>query len=231
MVKVPDGGSGEFDHAMAQRVQYQAPPLLEEELASTPLGQFRKWFADAVAAGLPEPNAVSLATCGLDGPSVRMVLAKEVRPEGVRFFTNRMSRKARQIEDDPRVAMGFAWIPLHRQVLIRGRAEPLPRAVAESYFSGRPRDDRLGAWVSMQSAPIESRASLYKRVVQVAEEFPEGMEVPMPDYWGGYLVRASSVEFWQGQPSRLHDRLRFKATTDYPWLDEAAAWTVERLQP
>lgn len=223
--------STDVDRMMSLRVGYQAPPLLEQDLAPSPLGQFRRWFADAVAAGIPEPNAMSLATIGPDGPGVRMILAKSVRADGIQFFTNKRSRKGRDIEYDPRVAACFAWITQHRQVVFRGSAEELDRGVALQYFRGRPRDARIGAWASDQSAPIESRDLLRQRAREATGRFAEEVDVPMPDAWGGYLIRVSSVEFWQGQPSRLHDRLRFVARSSFPWLDHSGAWAVERLQP
>ena len=217
--------------AMQARVVYEVPGLHESELAAEPLTQFARWFGDAEAAGVPEPNAMSLATSGPDGPSVRVVLAKEVAADGIRFFTNLGSRKARDIEFDPRAAVVFAWIAQHRQVRFTGTVELLGRDECEVYFRTRPRGAQIGAWASRQSAVLDSRDDLAQRAAAVASTHPEGAPVPLPDHWGGYLIRPTEVEFWQGQPSRLHDRLRFRAIDPGARLDDPRAWQVERLFP
>lgn len=217
--------------AMQARVVYEVPGLHESELATQPLAQFARWFGDAEAAGVPEPNAMSLATCGPDGPSVRVVLAKEVAADGIRFFTNLGSHKARDIEFDPRAAVVFAWIAQHRQVRFTGTVELLGRDESEEYFRTRPRGAQIGAWASRQSTVLDSREDLAQRAAAVARTHPEGAPVPLPDHWGGYLIRPTAVEFWQGQPSRLHDRLRFRAIDPGARLDDPQAWQVERLFP
>lgn len=218
----------------ALRVRYLAPGLDEKTIASSPLAQFDLWFSDAVAAGVPEPNVISLATCGPDGPSVRSVLAKFVTGEGIRFFTNTRSQKAEQIRANPAVAATFAWITQHRQVLIRGVASLLPDDEVAKYFEARPRDAQIGAWASDQSQVIESREVLQAEVARVSARFGNESEpIELPPHWGGYLIRAVSVEFWQGQPSRLHDRLRFTASDQAipPDLDDEKGWILERLCP
>lgn len=222
------------DDMMALRVRYEAPGLGESSVAKSPLQQFDRWFEDAVAAGVPEPNTIALATCAEDGPSVRSVLAKSVSADGIRFFTNTESHKARQIAANPKVAATFAWITQHRQVLFRGSAALLPHDEVAAYFAGRPRGAQIGAWASHQSQVIESREALRREAAAATERFSDvAVSIPVPPHWGGYLIRATSVEFWQGQPSRLHDRLRFAATdpADPPALDSAEGWDLQRLSP
>lgn len=216
--------------AMSARVSYDVPGLGEDEAASDPLTQFRIWFEQAAGTGISEPNAMSLATNGPDGPSVRIMLAKQVDPSGVVFYTNLTSAKARDIEHDPRVACVFAWIPMHRQIRFRGPAELVSRAEVEEYFATRPRDAQLGAWSSHQSAPMRAKTVLTDRVAEIEQRFA-GAEVPPPPFWGGYRIRPATVEFWQGQPSRLHDRLRYEAEQPGARLDDPAAWRVVRLFP
>jgi pyridoxamine 5'-phosphate oxidase len=222
------------DDMMALRVRYEAPGLGESSVAESPLQQFDRWFEDAVAAGVPEPNTIALATCAEDGPSVRCVLAKSVAADGIRFFTNTESHKARQIAANPSVAATFAWITQHRQILFRGSAARLSSAEVAAYFAGRPRGAQIGAWASRQSEVIESRDTLRQDAAVASRRFEDqSVPIPVPAHWGGYLIRATSVEFWQGQPSRLHDRLRFSATdpNDPPPLDTAEGWVLERLSP
>lgn len=215
---------------MSARVVYDVPGLAEDQAAADPLTQFRAWFTDAAGSGISEPNAMTLATNGPDGPDVRVMLAKEVGPEGVAFFTNLTSAKARQIEYDPHVATVFAYVPMHRQIRIRGLAEQVGRQEVAEYFATRPRDAQIGAWASHQSAPMRSKEQLAERVAQAEARFAGG-EVPPPAFWGGYRIRPVSVEFWQGQPSRLHDRLRFDSRRPGARLDDADAWRVTRLYP
>lgn len=214
---------------MATRITYDVPGMADDEIEPDPLNQFRRWFEDAAAAGISEPNAMSLATCGPDGPSVRVVLAKSVDRHGLSFYTNLASDKAREIEHDPRVSAVFAYITQHRQIRVRGRATPLPREVVATYFADRPRGAQIGAWASRQSQAMSSRAELGRRVAEVERRFPG--EIPLPDFWGGYLIEADDVEFWQGQPSRLHDRLRYERVQPGALLDEPAGWRVVRLFP
>jgi pyridoxamine 5'-phosphate oxidase len=212
-----------------RRIDYLSGPLVEQDLAATPLLQFAQWLHEANEAGIEEPNAMTVATVDPTGqPHVRTILCKEVVAEGFVFFTNYDSDKGRQIDENPRVALCFHWQPMHRQVRVTGLAERLPDAESDAYFGSRPRDAQLGAWSSAQSQVITDRDELRVRWEQALQRFAD--EVPRPANWGGYLVRPTSVEFWQGQPSRLHDRLRFTAPGTGR-LDDAQPWTVERLAP
>ncbi|WP_432573629.1 pyridoxamine 5'-phosphate oxidase [Kineococcus sp. SYSU DK005] len=218
-----------------RRVDYGERSFDETDLAATPLEQFRAWYSEAVAADVPEPNATTLATTGPDGASARTVLLKGVDARGFVLYTNQRSRKAAAIAHDPRVALLFTWHGLHRQVAVRGRAEVVPRAETEAYFASRPYGSRIGAWASEQSQPIASAAELHAREAELRRRFPDTgspHDVPAPPHWGGYLVRAAEVEFWQGRTSRLHDRLVLLSRDGAPAaLDDAAAWRLERRQP
>jgi pyridoxamine 5'-phosphate oxidase len=199
-------------------------PLTEETLAATWLEQFRHWFAEAVAAPeIVEPNAMVVATADRSGvPSARTVLLKAVDERGFVFYTNYESRKATEIGMNPAVSLVFPWHPIGRQVIVGGTAERVDRAETEAYFATRPRSSQLGAWASPQSRVV-TRAELEAALADVAARFPEPEPVPAPPHWGGLLVRPRTVEFWQGRPGRLHDRLRFR--------DTGQEWIVERLAP
>jgi pyridoxamine 5'-phosphate oxidase len=213
------------------RVAYDRGELREDSLPPAPLAAFAAWLADALAAGLPEPNAMVLATADAAGrPTARTVLLKGVDAAGFRFFTHHGSRKARAIAENPRVALLFPWHALHRQVTVLGTVVCMPAAESAAYFATRPRDSQLAAWVSRQSEPLAGRAELERRQAEMARRWPDGAPVPMPETWGGYLVRAESVEFWQGGGARLHDRLRYEAVAPAP-LDDPAAWTLRRYAP
>ncbi len=200
------------------------PELDESMLASDPMAQFSAWFADAQGAGLPEPNAMVLSTVSAQGlPRARTVLLKAHGPDGFTFYTNRTSGKGQDLAATPRACLLFPWYALHRQVIIQGAVTPLTQDESEPYFHSRPRGSQLGAWASRQSTVITSRAVLDERYRRLAERWPEPQPVPMPDFWGGYLVRHEIVEFWQGQANRLHDRLRYRR--------EGSSWLVERLSP
>ena len=201
-----------------------ATGLTEESLAPTWLAQFRRWFADAVAAPeIVEPNAMVVATATAAGrPSVRTVLLKAVDESGFVFFTNYDSRKGTEIAANPAVSLLFAWHPLHRQVIVGGTVERVDRVVTEAYFAGRPRGAQLGAWASPQSRVV-TRDQLNRAVEDLAMRYPEGTAVPAPPHWGGFLVRPDAVEFWQGRVDRPHDRLRY--------VREGDSWLVERLAP
>jgi pyridoxamine 5'-phosphate oxidase len=205
---------------------YEDARLDESDLAADPLSQFDTWFADAVGAELPEPNAMILATVNADGtPSTRTVLLKGYGPEDFRFFTNHGSRKARAIAGNPRVSLLFPWHPLHRQVIVEGTAERLSREESAAYFRTRPHGSQLGAWASEHQSAVVGREELESRYAELARRWPD--EVPLPDFWGGYRVVPTSVEFWQGRPNRMHDRLRYRR----PHAAEPDKWVVERLSP
>ena len=211
------------------RVSYDAGTLVEGDLLATPLAQFGAWFDEALRVGLPEPNAMIVATAVDDVPSARTVLLKEADARGFAFYTNLGSRKGRELAANPRASLVFPWFAMHRQVVVVGDVTPVPREEAAAYFASRPLGSRLGAWASRQSEIIEGRDVLDARYAEVAERF--GDDVPLPEFWGGRLVRPVTVEFWQGRESRLHDRLRFRRVTSAARLDDAAGWVVERLSP
>lgn len=207
----------------ALREQFMAEGLDHDALAADPVDQFQRWYQQAIDARLPEPNALSLATVDPDGqPSLRTVLLKLYDADGFVFFTNYESRKARQMDHNGRVALLFPWVALARQVKILGRAARIPTAESLKYFATRPRGSRIGAWSSPQSQVISSRSLLEEKVAEMKRRFGDG-EVPLPHFWGGYRVVPSSIEFWQGRESRLHDRFRYTREQD--------AWRIERLAP
>jgi pyridoxamine 5'-phosphate oxidase len=188
-----------------------------------PLDLFREWFEAAAAAGLELPEAMTLATADAAGrPSARTVLLKGVDERGFVFFTNYESRKGRELEANPRAALVFHWsMEPRRQVLVQGRVERIPRTESQEYFVTRPLGSRLGAWVSRQSAPLESRTDLERAFAEAEERF--GDEVPLPDWWGGYVLAPTTIEFWESRPNRLHERLRYTREDD--------GWTLELLAP
>ena len=213
----------------AMRLTYDRGTLVEADLAPDPLTQFRRWLADAVAEGLAEPNAMVLSTVSGEGlPSARTVLLKDADARGFVFYTNLRSRKGLELAATHRAACVFPWLPLHRQVVVVGSTVEVSRDEAADYFASRPHGSRLGAWASRQSEVIADRAVLEERYAELLERFPG--DVPLPEFWGGWIVVPESVEFWQGRESRLHDRLRYRRAGD-GGLDDASAWVVERLSP
>lgn len=214
------------------RKAYDRGALAESDLAPAPLAQFERWLVEATEAGLAEPNAMVLAAADAAGrPSARLVLLKGVDAAGFRFFTNHGSRKAQALAENPQVALLFPWHDLHRQVEVRGAAERMSANESAAYFKTRPRESQLAAWASRQSEPLADRAELETQLAESRARWPDGTEIPAPDFWGGYLVRAVSVEFWHGRESRLHDRLRYEALRPGVPLDDPAAWQVRRYAP
>jgi pyridoxamine 5'-phosphate oxidase len=206
------------------RRDYRSGRLRRADLAADPFAQFKAWLDEACAAGVIEPNAMTLATVGADGqPLTRTVLLKGLDTDGFVFFTNLESRKAMQIAGNPKVSLLFPWLALERQVIITGRAEKVSVAETLKYFLLRPRDAQLAAWASRQSSVISSRKLLEMEWEHLKARFSAG-EVPLPSFWGGYRVRPATIEFWQGGPNRLHDRFQYARQTN-------GAWTIERLAP
>ncbi|HEX8914718.1 MAG TPA: pyridoxamine 5'-phosphate oxidase [Humisphaera sp.] len=206
------------------RIDYGRGQLLEADAAADPFEQFARWFADAQAAKVPEPNAMTLATADATGaPSARVVLLKGFDHSGFSFFTNYESRKGRELAANPRAALCFYWQPLERQVRIEGTVERVSRAESDAYFHSRPTAAQVGAWASRQSEVLAGRDEIERREAELTVRFAE-REVPLPDFWGGYRLVPSAIEFWQGRPSRLHDRLRYLREAD-------GSWKVDRLSP
>ncbi|MFC9927203.1 pyridoxamine 5'-phosphate oxidase [Streptomyces sp. NPDC127190] len=217
-----------FDPA-AMRKQYRAEGLDERDLATHPMDQFARWFEEAARAALHgtlyEPNAMVVATADAAGrPSTRMVLMKQYDTEGFVFYTNYDSRKGRDLAENDQVSLLFPWHPLARQVVVTGTARRTGRDETAAYFRTRPHGSQLGAWASVQSAVIASRAELDAAYADLEARYPEGEQVPVPPHWGGYRVTPETVEFWQGRENRLHDRFRYVARPD-------GTWTTERLSP
>jgi pyridoxamine 5'-phosphate oxidase len=198
--------------------------LLETDLAADWPAQFAAWFADATAFGLPEPNAMIVATASSDGrPSARTVLLKGYDVRGFVFYTNYTSRKGAEAAENPAASLVFPWFPMQRQVIVAGAVERVSRAETEAYFATRPRGSQLGAWASPQSQVVPDRATVEAGLAAATERFGADRPVPPPPHWGGLRVLPETVEFWQGRSNRLHDRLRYRRT--------GSDWVVERLAP
>lgn len=207
------------------RKSYEKKALLESEVGDNPIALFQQWFHEVEASeSTDEPNAMSLSTLGRDGyPKTRVVLLKRFTHEGFVFYSNYQSEKGQAIEAHPEVCLSFFWPVLERQVIIKGKAERLAENLSEGYFESRPRGSQLGAWASDQSQTVPSREFLEERLERFEKDY-EGKDVPKPPHWGGYLVRPISLEFWQGRPNRLHDRIRFELQEDFNWA-------IDRLAP
>jgi pyridoxamine 5'-phosphate oxidase len=206
-----------------RRVQYETAGLDLADLAATPIQQWHRWYDDAVEAGVAEPNAMTVSSNDAEGqPDARVVLAREVNDEGFVFYTNYESAKGIQLAGAPFASAVFAWLDLHRQVRVRGEIEVVSSEESDAYFASRPRESQIGAWASAQSQVITGREELEAAVVGMTQRFSGG-DVPRPPHWGGLRIVPSTVEFWQGRPSRLHDRFR------YAWA--GTQWSISRLAP
>jgi pyridoxamine 5'-phosphate oxidase len=207
------------------RKSYEKQELLESNISDNPMELFQKWFHEVDANfDVEETNAMTLSTFGLDGyPKGRVVLLKRYTFEGFIFFTNYNSEKGKAIAKNPHVCLSFFWNSAERQIIIKGKAEKIAENLSDGYFESRPRGSQLGALVSNQSHVVESRDVLESELLRLEDEF-EGKEIPRPDYWGGYIVKPVEMEFWQGRPNRLHDRIRFQLQDDY-------SWKINRLSP
>ena len=215
---------GEKIHALRQ--DYRAATLDIADVSDSPFAQFEHWLTAAIASNCPEPNAFTLATVAKSGkPSARIVLLKGFDEHGFVFFTNYESKKGQQIAENPNVAMCFLWHELERQVRIEGIAEPVEREVSAAYFHSRPRKSQLGALASPQSQVVVNRAFLEQKMNDLLEKYDQNDQiVPYPTHWGGYRIRPTRIEFWQGRRSRLHDRIVFDVQQD-------GSWKIERLAP
>jgi len=206
------------------RRDYSLSGLSEKDLSRDPFRQFERWFQEAEAAKIPEPNAMVCSLASRDGaPSSRTVLLKGFDARGFVFYSNHESRKGRELAENPRISLLFPWIALERQVVVEGRVSQLPREESDAYFHSRPRASQLAAWASPQSAVIASR-SVLEEAFKTLETKYAGEEIPMPPHWGGYRVQPVTIEFWQGRHGRLHDRLRYRREPN-------GAWAVDRLAP
>lgn len=206
------------------RKVYQLQSLFEKDLNENPIAQFETWWQQAVESKIEEPNAMALATCNMSGkPSARIVLLKEIKDNGFVFFTNYQSRKGKEIEENPFVSLLFFWKELERQVRIEGKIKKISAAESDDYFNSRPPESRIGAWSSPQSTVINNRDTLQKNVEKYTSQFGT-KNIPRPEFWGGYIVEPYCIEFWQGRPGRLHDRLQYSLTENNEWI-------IKRLAP
>ena len=206
------------------RKDYQLQSLLETDVASNPFEQFNRWWDDAIKSELDEVNAMTLATASATGmPSARIVLLKSVSADGFVFFTNYNSHKGKELEENPFACLVFFWKELERQIRITGTIEKVSAAESDEYFYSRPVGSRIGAWASPQSSIISSRETIETNIVKYEQEFG-GTEITRPPHWGGYIVKPTLIEFWQGRPNRLHDRIQYSKLQD-------VIWNIERLAP
>ena len=207
------------------RKSYEKQELLESNCPENPLELFQKWFLNADASDtVEETNAVSLSTIGKDGyPKSRIVLLKKYSQEGFIFYTNYNSEKGKAIQENNQVCLSFFWPALEQQIIIKGKAEKLPENLSDGYFESRPTGSKLGAWASNQSTVVDSRDILEKNLKKFEAKF-EGKEITRPAHWGGFLVKPIAIEFWQGRPNRMHDRILYRLKEDF-------SWKIERLEP
>lgn len=206
------------------RKDYQLQSLLETDVAHNPFEQFNRWWDDAIKSELDEVNAMTLATASVTGmPSARIVLLKSATPDGFVFFTNYNSHKGKELEANPFACLVFFWKELERQIRITGTIEKVSAAESDDYFNSRPVGSRIGAWASPQSSVIPSRETIEKNIVKYEQEFA-GTEIARPPHWGGYIVKPTLIEFWQGRPNRLHDRIQYTK-------QQEGSWKFDRLAP
>jgi len=204
------------------RISYEQGELNESDVNHNPIQQFNIWLQEAIANLVSEPNAMVLATANKNGePSARNVLLKSADEKGFIFFSNKQSDKAKDLAENPQATLLFSWLSQHRQVIVKGKVSEISREESNEYFQTRPYGSRISAWVSNQSQVIKNREVLEQKVKEFMDKYPE--EVPMPDFWGGYILKPEGVEFWQGRPSRLHDRIRFTKKEN--------SWITERISP